>query len=140
MRVHILLLLGSLLVAGPALAGKVFRWVDAQGRVHYGDQPARDARELRQLDAPRPAAGAAEPAAATPEPTAEANEEEAVARAAACAAKREQLKSYETATALIEKDTLGREREYSAEERVQLVERARSEVQALCEGGSGAPG
>lgn len=137
MRALILLLLGCLLAPGLASAGKVYRWVDAQGRVHYGDQPARDARELQQLDAPRPAASGAATAQGQSEPTGEASEEEAAARAAACTAKREQLKSYETATTLIEKDTLGREREYSSEERAQLVERARSEVQGLCEPAEG---
>lgn len=137
MRVLVLLLLGCLLLPGLASAGKVYRWVDAQGRVHYGDQPARDARELRQLDAPRPAASNAAPEQSESEPTADASEDAAAARATACTAKREQLKSYETATTLIEKDTLGREREYSSEERAQLVERARGEVQSLCEPAEG---
>lgn len=132
------LLLVCLLVAGPASAGKVYRWVDAQGRVHYGDRPAPGARDLQQLDTPRPAAGAA--AVSEIEATPEALESEAIARAEACAGKREQLKNFETATVLIEKDNLGREREYTAAERARLLERARAEVQNLCENGGNPPG
>ncbi len=34
-------------VAGPAAAQ--YRWVDANGKVHYGDSPPRDAKDVRSL-------------------------------------------------------------------------------------------
>ena len=48
-KLHTLALLAVLTaaVAGPAAAQ--YRWVDATGKVHYGDSPPRDAKDVRAL-------------------------------------------------------------------------------------------
>jgi hypothetical protein len=46
-------LTGALLgIAAPA-AAQTYRWLDPEGRVHYGDAPPAQARELRALNAER---------------------------------------------------------------------------------------
>ncbi|MEJ2435156.1 MAG: DUF4124 domain-containing protein [Pseudolabrys sp.] len=50
-------LLGCLLAlwCGAAVAGKIYRWTDAQGQVHFSDQPgARDAQPVHLRPAPPP--------------------------------------------------------------------------------------
>ncbi len=42
MKTLILSLLIALLLPTAAFAGKVYKWVDAQGNVQFGDQPQRD--------------------------------------------------------------------------------------------------
>jgi glutaredoxin len=50
-------------LAGPALAQ--YRWVDANGKVHYGDSPPRDAKDVRALGT-RAAPAGSEAAASLP--------------------------------------------------------------------------
>lgn len=51
------LLLGLLLGAGLAQAQSTYRWVDQDGKVHYGDRPpAKNARELQERKYSAPAA------------------------------------------------------------------------------------
>jgi glutaredoxin len=53
-----LLFAAALLAAPLATAAAQYRWVDADGKVHYGDSPPRDARDVRALSVrPGPAAG-----------------------------------------------------------------------------------
>lgn len=50
---HIVLLLGCLaLLPSGTQAGELFRWLDAKGRVHYGDVPPADATEVTPIKAP----------------------------------------------------------------------------------------
>jgi len=63
-KLHTLACLAALaaVVAGPAAAQ--YRWTDASGKVHYGDSPPRDAKDVRSLGkgaAPSADAGAGLP-------------------------------------------------------------------------------
>jgi glutaredoxin len=50
---RIVLLLGCLAMAPTGMqAGELFRWVDAQGKMHYGDVPPVDALEVTLIKAP----------------------------------------------------------------------------------------
>lgn len=50
---RIVLWLGCLaMVASGAQANELFRWVDMQGKVHYGDVPPADATEVTSIKAP----------------------------------------------------------------------------------------
>jgi len=52
----ILPFLALLLAATPAVAGKkVYRWVDAQGNVHYGDNSGERPADAQALDIAMPA-------------------------------------------------------------------------------------
>lgn len=68
-----IILAGTLLLAlsSPAMAGKIYKWIDAQGTTHYGEQPpeGRPATSINPVVAPpRPAAA---PAPESPESPAE---------------------------------------------------------------------
>lgn len=132
MRMLSPLLLVCLLAAAAAQAGKVYRWVDAKGQAHYGDLPDGDAREVRELS--RQVGAETEPAP-VPDPAVES-----ARRAAECAAKRQQLDTYEKSVRLIEKDNLGREREFSPQDKATLIERTQVEVVQLCDDGDKPPG
>ncbi|MGQ0621140.1 MAG: DUF4124 domain-containing protein [Panacagrimonas sp.] len=126
--------LGCLLAAATAAeAGKVYRWVDAKGQTHYSDVPDGNAREVEEV---KVRAGAEETRQEIPAPDAALEE---TRRIAACTAKQQQLDTYETSVRLIEKDNLGREREFSPEDKATLIERTRVEVVQLC-GEEEAPG
>ncbi len=45
---------------GPAIAGDVYRWTDADGRVHYGQRPPHDVPEVRTIQVPATGAPAAD--------------------------------------------------------------------------------
>jgi len=67
-RTNVPLLLAALMaitLAGAAAAQ--YRWVDAEGKVHYGDMPPRDAKDVRSLGLrPAPAPAGAETASNLP--------------------------------------------------------------------------
>lgn len=105
-----------------AQAGQVYKWTDAKGRVHYGDRPVTANAEKIEIKAPGPAQ---EPAA---------NGEAAADLVRQCESKREQLKSYETAVRVIEKDSLGKEKEFTEAERQQLIARVRLQIEQSCSG------
>ena len=68
--------LGLLVGAGGAYATTMYRWVDAQGVVHYSDQPQPGAQSIQMQSAqtyrapaqPKPAANAAAPASGAQPP------------------------------------------------------------------------
>jgi hypothetical protein len=120
----------TLLVMGvvSAAGDRVYRWKGADGKIYYGDTPPSSAQDVRNID--NKFSGPAN-ASAPPQPL-PLTEEQVAAREADCANKRSQLKSYRNATRLIERDALGREREYSLEERQQLVAKVEAEIQTQC--------
>ncbi|MGH8506063.1 MAG: DUF4124 domain-containing protein [Stenotrophobium sp.] len=109
-----------LAVAVPALAGSVYQWTDTQGNVHFGDNPAQGAKKLN-LD---PTDGSAPPP------------QDAVAREAQrvadCSRKRDQLTTFKSAARIVEKDALGKEHEYTGQERTQLIELTQKQVDTAC--------
>lgn len=119
-----------LLIASSAvLADNIYRWKGADGRIYYGDVPPTEASNIEKID--RRTAGQTAPSnqsqlAASTEPL--------DARDAECARKREQLATYRKASRLVEKDSLGREREFSAEETALLIGRTEVEINVLCGG------
>jgi hypothetical protein len=124
--VCLLALAGTALGQSESGAKKVYRWTDARGQVHYSDRPDDDARDVQEMKVKFGAATEAivPPPAATPE--------EEARRVAACALKRGQLDSYSNSIRLVEKDSLGREREFTPEERDLLIARTRGEIEQQC--------
>lgn len=118
--------LGCLLAAATAAeAGKVYRWVDTKGQAHYGDVPDGSAREVEEVKV----RVGMEPQQEIPAPDPVLEEAEGLA---ACATKQQQLDTYEKSARLIEKDNLGREREFSPEDRALLIARTRTEMIQAC--------
>lgn len=111
------------LAAQPALADKVYRWVDAHGQVHYSDKPAPNAQEI---EIQPPETTGAQPESAPPVSDAEAE------RAALCKQRQAQLESYRNASRIIAKDEQGNPRDYSEQERLQLIERTKQSIKELC--------
>lgn len=122
------LLIGILLVVAPALfAGQVYKWKDAQGRVHYGDKPADGAEKIEvnapasqiQLEKER------ENELATNEKTAKRFEE--------CKRSKDQLATYQSAAFIIRKDGLGGEKELDTSERAKLIQLTQQRVKDSCD-------
>ncbi len=124
-------------VTSIALGGPVYKWVDTQGRYHYGDQPLPG---WTRVDVKPIGGGASEPLPTpTPAPTADdpvkAVNEAAVSarlREDECKRRREQLETYRNAPRIIERDEKGQEREYNEAQRLQLIEQTQRQVTELC--------
>lgn len=103
-------------------AGEVYKWVDKDGRVHYGDKPKTMPAEpvVRQP-------GQLPEAPSDPEA-----DQKAAARKAACEAKKKQLESYRKATVINETDSLGNTRELSAADRQKLISITEQQVTTGC--------
>lgn len=115
------------LVAGLAHAEKIYRWTGADGKIQYGDLPPRGARNVQDFNRRIGTSAAAGSAAAAPE-----SEAQTEVRRTECATKFAQLKTFKTAARLVEKDSLGREREFTSAEREQLVERTQTDLDKQC--------
>lgn len=120
-----LVLLGLTLFAGAVHAEKIYRWTGSDDKVYYGDLPPQGARDVRPFDRKVGTTAAADDYV-------ESRPQQLAASDADCAAKRAQLSTYKNAARLVEKDSLGREREYTAAERDQLVARAQADLQSQC--------
>jgi hypothetical protein len=128
MPTRVLTLLALATLAGSALAADtVYRWTDANGRLHYSDLPAADAQSVERVNV--------RTGTKVDEPPANA-EEAARQKSEKCAAKRAQFTSYSSAVRLVEKDALGREHEYTPQERDDLIAKTQIEIDQLCVGES----
>ena len=119
-RPSLAVLVGCLLVCSVVQAEEVWKWVDRNGREHFSDTP-RDG--WTKVDIAPVASAATEP----PEP----GSEEAL-RAEECERKKKQLDTYKNATTIKERDALGRDREYTATERAQLLQMTQTQVEQAC--------
>lgn len=108
-------------------AQSVYRWVDAQGRVHYGD-PASAPPGAKRLS-PRTMSTVATTPAPLPLPK----------QAEACVQARERLTRYESAERIVETDSLGEQREFNPEARERLIALTELEAQRLCNGETEGP-
>lgn len=101
----------------------VYKWKDANGRVHYGDQPARGAEKVN---------GGAVNATAADEASADASDQSKQKRAEECSRRRDQLASYRTASKITETDSLGNQKEFNDDERKKLIERTQQQISESC--------
>lgn len=123
-----LIALCLMLVAGTSYAESIYRWTGADGRVQYGDLPPGNARNVQKLDS-----RLGNTTQKSPSPT-EADTAISDTRRVDCAAKSAQLKTFKSAAKLVEKDNLGREREFTSEEKQLLIERTQSDLDTQCAG------
>lgn len=105
-------------------AGAIYKFVDPQGRQHFADQPKAGWTRVDVRTSVVETEGAEAP---------EETREQAVTRAADCARKQEQLRTYRNASRIVERDALGREKEYSDEERTSLIQKYEQDVQACAQ-------
>lgn len=116
-----LLILSLLLASAAAGANSVYKWTDKNGRVHYGDRPPQ--LNAEKVEA-KPGTEATDPVAAASTPEAK--------RAAECKQQKDQLAVYKSTERVVERNALGQEREYSAEEKQKLIEMTQVKVQQAC--------
>ena len=139
----------TLAASSGALAADIYRWVDADGNVHYGDRPAGEQSELMdivskptnpaRLQAEAQARTEARAAAAEREailaaqgPTPEELRAEAAERAQKCATYREQLQTFTNSRRLYREDENG-ERVYLDEDETQTArQRVEDQVAEYC--------
>ena len=121
----------GLMLAGVASAGQVYKWTDDKGRVHYSDKPIPKAQKLdvRVPGTAPPASSGGGSAGGVPD-----------TRAEDCKRMGDQLTTYKSAARVVERDSLGREKEFSADERARLIQMTEQRLATECtlatEGGS----
>lgn len=118
MRAAFLALTLALLTVA-AQATEVYKWTDKEGRVHYGDKPKHSAEQVDVRTG-----------TTTPAPGTEASPQ--AAQSAECERRKALLQSYRKAATIKETDALGRSREYTEEERLQLLATAERQAQEAC--------
>ena len=114
-----LLILFALLATAGASATEVYRWVDKDGRVHYGDQPKQGGEAVDV----RTGSGSGVPSE---------SEQARLNRDAECQKKKAQLDSYKKASSIKETDSLGRTKEYNEQERAQFLAQAEKSANEAC--------
>lgn len=122
---RLLTLLALLACASAASATEVYRWVDKDGIVHFGDKPKHDAEQLN-VEAPGT-------------PVDDASEQAAAARAAECDRQKKQIDTYRQATVLKETNNLGQVHEYTPEEREAFLKRLEQKANEACGPAPAAP-
>lgn len=108
-----------------AHAEKMYRWVDAQGKVHFSDRPQGNARVIDVRPGSGPGAADSKSALASRIDAAE------------CRRRQDQLAGYRQSERIVEKNALGVEREYTPEERNRLLRLTEQAVAESC--GAAAP-
>lgn len=114
------LLLLALVLTSAAHAA-VYKWTDAKGRVHFSDKPVPSAKKIE----PNPPANAAQA-------TTDVSAEQAASHARECQDKQEQLVTYKNAARVVERDSLGHEKEYSADEKQKLIQITEAQIAKYC--------
>lgn len=125
MRV-VLVALCTLLIAGGATgADRIYRWTMPDGKVQFGDTPPSSARDIRNFDRKVGTTAPANQAQTEAPQTPQISETD-------CINKRAQLNTYKNAARLVERDSLGREREFTVAEREMLVKKVQTDLESQC--------
>lgn len=116
-----------LCVSAAASAADIYKWTDAQGRVHYGNQPQTDTASKVEVNAP----------ASQVERQQERNQELATNEKTKkqfedCKRSKEQLLTYQNAASIVQKDALGGEKELDATQRAKLVQVTQQRIKDSC--------
>ena len=127
----------ALLAAGAWADAPVYKWVDAQGHVHYGPQPQGD--QAQQIDVVNkgqgiPAAsGATSATPASANPSSDSSLTQAMpADSAACKAAREKLAQYLNADYLYTLGDKGDKQKMSKEDQDKTIAQAKDNVTKTC--------
>ena len=122
------LIAASLCLLSAAASAGVYRWVDADGRVHYTDKPVQNSEPVDthsgQPKGAQPLPGPTPDSSLTPEQLAQ--------RKADCDQKKQQMTNYKTAAKIVETDSLGRQHEFSEDERKLLLKKTEQGMQESC--------
>jgi hypothetical protein len=130
---RLLLAAASLLLCAAAAAQQsptLYRWVDKDGHVHYGDSAqAPNAKPInpRLLNSGEDSSAGAD------------DEKAAAARQAECKSKADDYNRFKNAASFTETDALGNSRTYTQQEKDLLVERKRQALVDKCGAAAAAP-
>ncbi len=131
----------------PLSAGAIYKWTDAQGRVHYSDRPAdADSGSVKIRPAPQPPQADVQERRIRQQKLLRAFDEEREIdrqkaakaredrqlRADNCASARQNLEAYRNARYLYDEDAGGERRILSHAERSQATEKMRQAVEYWC--------
>jgi hypothetical protein len=125
----------TLLLAAGMASAEMYRWVDADGKVHYSDRAVSGAQSVEvKTPGTEPAApaGDTDTPASAPTDSAEPGDEAAQVKAKQCELARQRLQTYESSDSIVRTDESGKQVTLSAEERVDTILRARKDVRAFC--------
>ena len=133
----------ALAAAGFAISASaaVYRWVDAEGHVHYTDKPVENSEPVNvQTGQPKGAtespssssSGSVTGSSGITGSSSPLPADQLAQKKSECEQKKKQYASYKTAAKIVETDSLGRQHEYSADEQKQLVEKAQKEMEETC--------
>ncbi|WP_295685624.1 DUF4124 domain-containing protein [uncultured Nevskia sp.] len=118
LKISLAVLLLNLSAAMPAAAqSRVYKWTDGNGVVHYGDSTRGPAKSILI----KPTSSGLDGGANAP-----------AIDQAACAAKREQLKRYSSASRVTETNALGETRDYDDAQIKKLIETTEAAVRSTC--------
>ena len=118
----ILLLVACLCCAAAFAGSDIYKWTDAQGKVHYGDKPKTGGEEVEIKGT-----GGNGPRLVDPDA-----EKAQAARDAECKSRQAKLAKYRAAPSISEQDELGHVKEYNDTERALFLERYEKKVQEVC--------
>ncbi len=123
----------AVMLAPAVFATGVYKWVDDNGKIHYGSQRPQDASAERlQLNVPTPAT---RPEDAEEEATGvELSDDDKAQkeRDAYCKSERARLKTVEKTADIHEKDASGNVRKLSAADRNQRLSKIRANISQYC--------
>ncbi|MDX1252484.1 MAG: DUF4124 domain-containing protein [Gammaproteobacteria bacterium] len=148
MKYYAISIAGLVLACATVSAGEVFKWVDSQGKVHYGDRPQSGAAQTLKI-APSPAVDESlrqRREAPNKQPKPEPGEEEKKKPGQITSAKearqemakqcddaKRRQEKYQGATMLFEQTDNGERRILSNEERLKAIENTKQEREKWCE-------
>ena len=117
-----ILVLAMCVFCAPALAGDVYKWVDKDGKTHFGDRPKTGGEEVEIRTG-----GGKGPALHDPAEVVRVTEHDAE-----CQRRKQKLGVYKAAPSISETDNLGKMREYSEQERLEFIKRYEQQTAEAC--------
>lgn len=131
------ILLIALSLGAVSAQADVYRWVDADGKVHYSDTPPPEGAQKTDIQsghnslssqppAPAKQAGAAAPPASAAKAQAELQQKQ-------CELARATLQAYQSDATLVRKDADGNKHVLTADEKAKEIDQAKQQVKAACE-------
>ena len=127
MNKQLVMIVALMCTGSAAFAGEVYKWKDAQGRVHYGDQPAQGSEKI-EVNAP-----ASQLQIKRDHEKELGSNAKTAKRFEDCKRSKEQLMTYQGAANIISKDGFGGEKELNAAERAKLIQMTQQKIKDSCE-------
>lgn len=126
------LLLTGLMLASFLANAAAYRWVDEQGKVHYGDRPPAGAQRLKAPPPPAQAGQRESEEEAEAKPQQPASRSGKMSAAEACQEYKSRLARYNSTPHLAVRGEDGEQRMMSAQERQNLINTTKTRADETC--------